>query len=784
MLTYGNLKSHVVLALGGQPSIVSGMTRDQRIAEIVNQAGLYLFTKAWRFRERTSRALPVVAQQNYVALPADVEDIIALVSKAGLGWRVELTTPEHMEIIRNMAEPALMDGVYYATMSRPWAQANGTELGQGTGLPAIRLELYPTPQASASDAITARYRAAWQTVSSSTNETSFIIPVPAYAESLLIAYARAFAMAYEDEGLTARLLEIDNGPIFSAAATKDGIQQRDYGRLLPNRVSPFRREHDVPACSGAALTPVTATSNIRWRGTWDANDTYVIGDVVRYDEKTWICEIGNSNDVPPSSSWSILAQDGDQGDPGPTGESGSAGPGVPTGGSSGQFLVKNSATDYDSSWQTVSTAPSGPAGGNLTGTYPNPTVATSAITYAQIQNVTGSRLLGRGVTSAGVVQEISAGTGLKIASGVLSIDGIASTAADSGIVIGSGNGLTGGGDLTANRTLAVDFYASGVSNQAVRSDDARFSAILPAGGTTGQALVKNSGTNYDASWASVGFTPVRNVYTSTTSGISIPSGATFLETICFGGGGGGAGGALNAAGSNRCGGGGGGGGSVNRLIWRVSDLSGTISVTVGAAGTGGAGATTNGGAVGSGTNGGTSSVNGTWKGSAMRLGWGMNGGGGLGSATGTSATGGTPGSQGYAGGTGGNGATGSGAIGAQTSADKSFASHGGGGGGGVTTGNVHAGGGSSFGSYINADSNVLGGNASGGDGASEAAGRGTDWDFSRAGGGGGGGNNAGRGGDGGAGGYGAGGGGGGGGTTTRGGNGGSGGAGLVILYWR
>ena len=63
----------------------------------------------------------------------------------------------------------------------------------------------------------------------------------------------------------------------------------------------------------------TAISNIRWRGTWDANDTYTIGDVVRYDGKTWICEIGNSNDAPPSSSWSIMASDGADGAAGPTG---------------------------------------------------------------------------------------------------------------------------------------------------------------------------------------------------------------------------------------------------------------------------------------------------------------------------------------------------------------------------------------------------------------------------------------------------------------------------------
>jgi hypothetical protein len=423
MLTFGNLKSHIVLALGGQPSIVSGMTRDQRIAEIVNQAGQYMFTKPWRYRERTSRPMNTVAQQSWVDLPTDVEDILALISKAGLGWRVELTTPEQMEIIRNMAEPALMDGVYYAALSRPWAQSNGTtELGQGTGLPAIRLELYPTPQASASDAVTVRYRAAWQAVSDTTQET-FIIPVPAYAESLLIAYARSFAMAYEDEGLTARLMEIDNGPIFIAAAIKDGIQQRDYGRLLPNRVSPFRREYAVPPCSGATLTPVTAVSNIRWRGTWDANDTYVIGDVVRYDDKTWICEIGNSNDEPPSSSWSIMASDGPAGPAGPAGESGT------------------------------------------------------------IDDVEAASLLGRASGAGnGAVQEIKLsasfvwGTiGGKPQLGIV-------TVADAGKVdtsrqVNSGLGLTGGGDLSTNRSFSVDFATSGTisSTKAVRADDSRLS---------------------------------------------------------------------------------------------------------------------------------------------------------------------------------------------------------------------------------------------------------------------------------------------------------------------
>ena len=44
---------------------------------------------------------------------------------------------------------------------------------------------------------------------------------------------------------------------------------------------------------------------------------------------------------------------GDTGETGPQGPQGPAGEGVPTGGSTGQVLVKDSATDYDTSWTTI-----------------------------------------------------------------------------------------------------------------------------------------------------------------------------------------------------------------------------------------------------------------------------------------------------------------------------------------------------------------------------------------------------------------------------------------------
>ena len=333
---------------------------------------------------------------------------------------------------------------------------------------------------------------------------------------------------------------------------------------------------------------------------------------------------------------------------------------------------------------------------------------------------------------------------------------------------------SGGGYLDVMGQLKVD--ASNVTLPNITS--------APALGTdsSGNIIVGSGGGG--------GFAAVRQAYTTTTTGITIPSGASMLTILCWGGGGGGGGGALNNAGTSRCGGGGGGGGSVNIQNYLVSTLSGTLIATIGAGGTGGLGATSVAATPGPGGTGGITSVTGIWNGTSMRIGWGYLAQGGNRSATGTSAAGGGAGTQGYAGGIGGSGqANTTGSLGGQTSSSTglSRASHGGGGGGGVNTSNSVFPGGASFGSYPPQDPNVLGGATAGADGDDEAAGRGSDWDFSRAGGGGGAGNDAGSGGDGGNGGFGAGGGGGGGGTwlgvTERGGNGGDGGSGLVVLYW-
>jgi hypothetical protein len=92
---------------------------------------------------------------------------------------------------------------------------------------------------------------------------------------------------------------------------------------------------------------------------WTSNNPILLQGEFGYELNTGYAKIGDGQ-----TAWTALDYFGGTGPTGSTGVTGSTGFGVPTGGSSGQFLVKSSDTDYDTAWTAslVSDVPPGSSG--------------------------------------------------------------------------------------------------------------------------------------------------------------------------------------------------------------------------------------------------------------------------------------------------------------------------------------------------------------------------------------------------------------------------------------
>lgn len=141
-----------------------------------------------------------------------------------------------------------------------------------------------------------------------------------------------------------------------------------------------------------------------WRGTYAAATGYVLGDAVNLNGSSYVATGPTTGNTPIAGSnstyWNYIALKGDPGTAGTAGTAGATGatgPGVPTGGTAGQVLTKNSSTNYDTVWATDSGGGSGSAG--TTGTslpwttglyYCAPTIATTLVsTTLSINTMTG-----------------------------------------------------------------------------------------------------------------------------------------------------------------------------------------------------------------------------------------------------------------------------------------------------------------------------------------------------------------------------------------------------------
>lgn len=168
--------------------------------------------------------------------------------------------------------------------------------------------------------------------------------------------------------------------------------------------------------------------------------------------------------------------------PGAQGPQGPAGQGVPTGGTAGQFLTKIDGTNYNTDWTTVNLSVYAVKANNL-----------SDLTSAS----TARTNLGLGTMATATASDYSTTT---VANGLYYP------------LSGNPSGFLTSSALTGYATQSW-----------VSAGFAPLARAVPSAGTTGQVLTKNSGTDYDASWATL--IPGDRYLTSSTTSNTIGNGA-------------------------------------------------------------------------------------------------------------------------------------------------------------------------------------------------------------------------------------------------------------------
>ena len=84
---------------------------------------------------------------------------------------------------------------------------------------------------------------------------------------------------------------------------------------------------------GRGQNLISYADGFRYQGVWSSGTSYSIGDVVEYNDGSYVARTAHSNQTPASGSsyWQTISAPGSAGGPGPAGASGPTGPSGPSG---------------------------------------------------------------------------------------------------------------------------------------------------------------------------------------------------------------------------------------------------------------------------------------------------------------------------------------------------------------------------------------------------------------------------------------------------------------------